>query len=495
MVVANKLIYPELQSPRSPLAVNSYGYLVQRWMRRRLGMELGPWQSYALERMLEHDADGNLLARITLISVGRQNGKSVVVRSLIGWMLDEGWKHPTFSDWTFILLAAHDARQARIPYEFVRRDFESYSHVDRRGYSARCKGLARARATMNAGIESNGVRVDVASRQAGSARGVSPGLICFDEVLTQTDFGMYEVLSPALSAIRNSQMLMTSTAGFSDSVVLRSMFDRLYRQSTGAEQHDPSFMGLWWRAESDDIALDRESLARANPALDDGRLSWRSIENEYAVLPKGSWVRERLNRWHDERVDAAFTFAQWGQCRQQSPLDEVAGRYTIGVDVQAGWQQGTIVVAAMRSDDRVGVEVHRHLKARPTQALTADDFLREIVKLTSKVDVERIVYAHSSALLPALERLGIEKGLPCESVTSTRILQACHDFAEAVVSRRLAHDDPFLDSEVNIAQRRYIGSDGDWRWIITPDPVTSVVASTLAVAYANKAIAPVQVFI
>ena len=41
------------------------------------------------------------------------------MRSLIGWMLDEGWKHPTFSDRTFILLAAHDARQARIPYEFV----------------------------------------------------------------------------------------------------------------------------------------------------------------------------------------------------------------------------------------------------------------------------------------------------------------------------------------------------------------------------------------
>lgn len=495
MVVANKLIYPELQSPRSPLAVNSYGYLVERWVRRRLGIELGPWQSYALERMLEHDADGDLLARITLVSVGRQNGKSVVVRSLIGWMLDEGWKHPTFNAWTFILLAAHDARQARIPYEFVRRDLESYAQINRWGHTARRKGLERARATMKDGIESNGVRVDVATRQAGSARGVSPGLVCFDEVLTQTDFGMYEVLSPSLSAIKNSQMLLTSTAGFSDSVVLRSMFDRLYRQSTGAEQHDPSFMGLWWRAESDEIGLDRDALAKSNPALDDGRLSWRSLQNEYAVLPRGSWVRERLNRWHDERVDAAFTFAQWGQCRQQSPLDDVVGRYTIGVDVQASWQQGTIVVAAMRSDGRVGVEVHRHLKARPTQALTADDFVREILQVMSKVDVERIVYAHSSALLPALERVGIERGLPCEPVNSTKLMQACHDFAEAVVSKRLAHDDPFLDSEINVAQRRFIGSDGGWRWVITPEPVTSVVASTLATAYANKAIAPIQIFL
>jgi hypothetical protein len=213
------------------------------------------------------------------------------------------------------------------------------------------------------------------------------------------------------------------------------------------------------------------------------------------VLPRGSWVRERLNRWHDERVDAAFTFAQWGACRQSSPLDNVVGRYTIGVDVEASWQEGTIVVSAMRQDERVGVEVHRHLKARPTQALTADDFVREVLKLSEKIEVERIVYAHSSALLPAMERIGIEKGLPCESVTSTRLLQACHDFAEAVVSKRLAHDDPFLDSEMNIAQRRYIGKDGSWRWVITPNAITSVVASTLAVAYANKAIAPVQLFL
>jgi hypothetical protein len=348
---------------------------------------------------------------------------------------------------------------------------------------------------MNAGIEMNGVQVDVASRQAGSARGHSPGLIAFDEVLTQTDFGMYEVLSPALSAIPNSQMLMTSTAGFSDSIVLRAMFDRLYKQSMGAEQHDPSFVGLWWRADDDDVGLDWDQLQKANPALMDGRLSRKSIENEYAILPRGSWVRERLNRWHDERVDAPFTAAQWGMCRQTSPLDNVIGKYTIGVDVQSAWSEGTIVVAAMRDDEKVGIEVHRHLKGRPGVPLSADDFLREIIKIAEKVPVENIVYTQSSALLPALQKFGIERAMPMEFVTIPRIVQACHDFAEAVASKRIAHDDPFLDSEVLIAQRRFVGLDGGWRWMITPNPVTSVIASTLAVAYADKAVAPVQVFI
>lgn len=495
MAIASKLIYPDLQSPRSALAVNSYGYIVTRWAKRRLGMELGPWQQYALERMLEHDADGNLLARTVLISVARQNGKSVIVRSLIGWILDEGWQHPAFDQWTFILLAAHDARQARIPYEFVRRDIEHYSPTSSSRITARRPGIHRTRTTQKEGIEMHGIRVDVATRQAGSARGHSPGLICFDEVLTQTDFSMYEVLSPALSAVRNSQMLMTSTAGFGDSVVLRKMYDRLYRQATNAERHDPSFMGLWWRADSDDIGLDWDALSKSNPAIDDGRLSRKSIESEFAILPRGSWVRERLNRWHDEKIDAPFTNLQWGACRLSKPLDKVAGKYTIGVDVQAAWNEGTIVVAAMREDGKVGVEVHMHLTGRPTVPLSADDFVREILKIVQKVEVEHIVYTQSSALLPALQKLGIEQSLPTEHVPIPKIVQACHDFAEAVMSQRVAHDDPFLDSEIAIARRKFVGTDGGWRWMITPNPVTSVIATTLAVAFANKAVTPVQVFI
>jgi hypothetical protein len=127
--------------------------------------------------------------------------------------------------------------------------------------------------------------------------------------------------------------------------------------------------------------------------------------------------------------------------------------------------------------------------------LTAEDFVREIRQIANKVQVERIVYTASSAALPAMEKMGIEHGLPTEAVPITKLVQACHDFAEAVASKRIAHDDPFLDSEILSAQRRFIGTDGGWRWVITPNPITSVVASTLAVAFADKAVTPVQVFI
>ena len=495
--VPNDHVPPALESPVSPLVTGSFGPKVVRWAKRRLGLTLDAWQQYALWRALEHNADMQLLARTILLSVARQNGKSVIVRAFVGWLMDEGYKWDTFRKWDFILLAAHDAKQARIPYDYIRRDLLSYAEISTWGHTARAGKGARARATQYTGIEINGVRVDVATSQAGSARGISPGLICFDEVLTQTTFNTYEVLSPAQVAIPNSQMLMTSTAGYADSVVLRAMHDRLYRQHTGAEQHDPTFLGMWWRADDDDVALEWDQLQKANPSLDGGRLSKQMITSEYLILPRGSWVRERLNRWHDERVDAPFSLASWGACRVTNPLDpfHVAEGYVIACDVVSTWSEGSIIIAALRKDGRVGVEVHRHLLARTERPLTAPDFTREVAAIASKYKIDAIVYSASSALAPAFERHATETGLPYLSISASRNIMACADFAEAVTAKRIAHDDPFLDSQVASAQRRFIGSEGAWRWTISGTPITGVVGMTLSVAIAAKSVVPVQVFL
>lgn len=458
-------------------------------------MTLGPWQQHSLDRVMEHDDSGDLLARLALVSVARQNGKSVIVRALNGWLLDEGYKIPAFKAWDFSLLAAHDAKQARIPYDYIRRDLVKHAGV---GWKERTLAVGRQvqRATLFSGIEYNGVRIDVASAREGSARGISPGLICFDEVLTQNSFAMYEVLSPAQSAIRNALMLMTSTMGFADSVVLRQFYDKLVRQATGAEQADSKFVGLYWGAPDDEVGLDWDSLYLANPALYDGRLSRASIEMEYGILPKGSWIRERLNRWADERVDAPFNLAAWGACRVPSPLDPsvVAGDYVIGVDVTSTWSEGAIVIASLRSDGRVGVEVHRHLKDRAGATLSAAQFTEQIDNLAAKLRVVSIVYSQSSALAPALERHRVHTHLPYAPINGVKMQGNCEDFAEAVIAGRLAHDDPYLDSQVAQAQRRYIGSDGAWRWAISQTPINGVVAMTMATAAAANAKSPVQLF-
>jgi hypothetical protein len=233
--------------------------------------------------------------------------------------------------------------------------------------------------------------------------------------------------------------------------------------------------------------------------MGDSRLNRQMIASEYRVLPTGSWVRERLNRWHDERVDAPFSLKAWGACRLPDALNPGALltpiKYTIGVDVTSTWSEGSIIIAAQRADGRVGIEVHRHLVSRPSVPLQAEDFTDEVQRLALKLKVEQVVYAASSPLAPMMERLAITRSINCVPITPARNMMACNDFAEAVTSERIAHDDPHLDQQIGIAQRRFIGSDGSWRWTISLQPITSVVAMTFASMYAMQAVAPVQVFV
>ena len=495
----SRLVKPALVTPDPPNATGSYGPLAVRWAKRKLGLVLGPWQRYALKRLLLHDSAGDLIAKLGLVSVARQNGKSVIVRTLVGWMLDEGIYTPALSEWRFILLAAHDAKQARIPYSMIRTDLESYalatiaSTARRRRY-----GQQITRSSYWTGLEHHGVSVDVATAAPGSARGVSAGLICFDEVLTQTSFAMYEVLSPAQSAVRNSFMLMTSTAGFADSMVLRAMHDRAIRQASGGEKHDPSFTAMWWRAPHDDVTPgDYEELREANPALEDGRLSFNSLKSEHAILPKGSWIRERLNRWSDERVDAPFSLEQWGRCRIPDPLHPVNlpndANYIVTVDVHADWTEGVIMVSALRTDGRVGTEVHRYLKPSMTKQLSANDFIIEIRNLCERYNVSKILYRHNSAMGPALERFATE-GHNVKHVPRTVLAQACNDFAEAVISKRMVHDNAYLDTQVAMGKRRQIGQGESWVWTLGDEPACGLIAMSMGVHESAKQAQEPQIF-
>ena len=176
------LILPALETPYPARAVDSYGPQVERWAKRQLNVTLDPWQSYGLERALLHDVAGDFLARIVLLSTGRQSGKSVIVRMFAGWMLDMGYKLPPFRNWTTMLAAAHDAKQARVVYQGVFNDMTSTPKLRASVHATRYFGIRQ---------RSNSLDLDTVTSQPGSARGKSAGAILWDEVLTQPDFDMY----------------------------------------------------------------------------------------------------------------------------------------------------------------------------------------------------------------------------------------------------------------------------------------------------------------
>lgn len=482
------LVRPTLETPAPPGVVGSYGPQVEAWAKRQLGWTLDDWQVYALTQALRHDVNGDLIARIALISTGRQSGKSIIVRSFADWMLDSGWKLPPFRAWTTMLAAAHDAKQARVVYQGVFNDMSSTAKLRASVHATRYFGIRQ---------RLHGLDLDTVTSQPGSARGKSAGAILWDEVLTQTDFDMYEVLAPTQSAQRSPIMLMTSTAGKAYSVLLRAFYDRLKGIAEGKLPPDPAFYGAWWQASDDDVGLDWEELRKANPSLDGGRLTRQAIETEFAVLPRDSWVRERLNRWADERADAPFSMAAWGACRvSHGALDGLDGPYTVAIHAKHDLTEATIAVAARDAEGKVGVEILRHYSASPAHPITAGQLETLVSTFASNNRVHKIVYQHDSVLSASFAREAAIRGLPYEAVNSTVVMQACGDLSEGVAARRIMHNDPLLDAEISGASRRMVGQEGAWRWSITASTggVTSVIAATIALSVAARAPRRMQIF-
>ena len=459
---------PRLETPAPKRATGTYGKAVVKWGAETLGIKAGPWQRYALEQMLRHDRNGDLIARVALLGTGRQNGKSIVVRLFMGWMLDQGHRLPAFAGWTNLLAAAHDAKQARIVYRGVMNDFESVPRLK-----------AESRLTQYFGIENNGLVFDVVTAQPGSARGLSAGAIAWDEVLTQKGWDMWEALSPTQSAQRSPIMILTSTAGQEDSVLLRSFYDKLARQSSGDERPDPSFYGAWWQSEDPEAGLDWAQVKMANPALGDGRLNRAAIRMEHGLLPKPSWQRERLNHFVDSRSEqSAFNAGIWASNRLRDPLASMEGPWALGIGVAPGWERATICIAAVRADGRVGVEVYRDIRDNVTPEVITD----AVEAFATERFPQAIAYDMAAGGAAAFQRHGEEQGLPYTPMGPRVVAAATMDVAEMIMAGRLAVDDPLLDFQLPSVVKRNIGQDGMFRFSRghSLGPIDAIEAMTFA---------------
>ena len=78
---------PRLETRAPAALLGSYGEKAAEWLRDVYGMDLRGWQRHALDRALEHDAEGNLLWPTVICTVGRQSGKSYLARAVCMWRL------------------------------------------------------------------------------------------------------------------------------------------------------------------------------------------------------------------------------------------------------------------------------------------------------------------------------------------------------------------------------------------------------------------------
>lgn len=447
---------PRWQTPLPVQVVGSWGPYVEAWARSELGIVLDRWQRRALNRALATDMTGRLVHRLYLISTGRQNGKTLLIRALIGWALTARVIPP----WATIAGLAHDATQARIPYQAVAQDLAPMARrlgpVSRGGLNL----------TRYLGIRSETYGIhreyNTYSREARNAiRGTSNDLVLFDEVRTQIDLETWAAVEPTTTARRDPLILAISTAGNDRSVLLRMWFDRGLRIIDGAEEANG--FGMTWYAPPDDMdPTDPRAWPLANPTIVDGRMDPTRIRDAIASLGPAAFRSERLNLW-SEAVDEWLPPGLWQLLAAPAP-DRAVGRIILAAEALPSWRRAT-VAAAIETDVGAWVGIAGELDASRTAAATVppEHVIALLESLRGPWRPAGVAYSSQSTLAPHVEAWADGVGLAKIPLGPRQVRSASELFRSELIGRRLVHaDDPLLAMQARAARTSRSLDAGDW---------------------------------
>jgi len=456
--VRRRLPAPRWQTPLPPTVVGSWGPDVAAWSERELGTFLDLWQRRALNRALAIDAGGRLVHRHYLVSTGRQNGKTLLVRALIGWALTA----PLIPDWHTILGLAHDKKQARVPYAAVHADLQPIKRRYPRG------GLALTRYL---GLRSDlyGIHreYDVGSKEARDAiRTMTIDVGLFDEVRTQRGYDTWAALEPTTTARPEPLIFAISTAGDDRSVLLRDWWERGVRIIDGAEPF-AGFGMTWYAADEDDRPDDPRAWAKANPALAEGRLPAEALASSLATFrsaPK-MFRQERLNLW-SEGGDEWLPPGTWRDRIGIQPDEAI--RIVFGVEAAPTWRRATVAVALV-TDAGAWVGVAGELDSSRTDAASVSpaDLVRLVSELAIAWRPSTIAYSAAAAAAPHLAAWAELAKITPTPMGPRQIRAASALFRSELIGGRLTHEaDPLLAAQVRVGRPSGPLEAGDWYFSI-----------------------------
>jgi len=261
-------------------AAGSYGPEVADWAERILGMELMPWQRHVLNGQLAVDAEGQFLNHVSLVSVARQNGKTVALKALLGWWLTQ---HATQVGPQTILTTAHRLDLATALFQDLAPVIEAKF------------GVKAVWAYGRNSIKVGESRWYVKAARPSSGHGMSVDLIIADEVFGIDSETLDIGLLPTQRARPNPLCSMWSTAGTEDSIAMLRWREQGIRAIDSGEVTNSVYLAEY----SPPPDLDPMSEAAweyANPALGH-TLDIRTVQAESKGPNRAGFLRSSVNLW------------------------------------------------------------------------------------------------------------------------------------------------------------------------------------------------------
>jgi len=282
-------------------AAGSYGPEVADWAQRILGVELMPWQRHVLNNQLAVDAQGQFLNHVSLVSVARQNGKTVALKALLGWWLTQ---YATQVGPQTILTTAHRLDLATALFQDLAPVIESKF------------GVKAVWAYGRNSIKVGDSKWYVKAARPSSGHGMSVDLIIADEVFGIDSETLDIGLLPTQRARPNPLCSMWSTAGTEDSVAMLRWREQGVRAIDSGESTGSVYLAEY----SPPPELDPMSEAAweyANPALGH-TLDIRTVQSESKGPNRAGFLRSSVNLWVQSEL-SWLPPGRWESCRTDLP--------------------------------------------------------------------------------------------------------------------------------------------------------------------------------
>lgn len=446
-------------APPTPLRHDLAGY---HETAASLGITPMPWQDTAASYITATDPDDLWLYREIAALVGRQNGKTTLVKPVIVKRLRMG-RH--------IMHIAQVRELPRIMFEAIADALEA-SDPDlfpkRRGKII----WPRRGAGSESIILANGGSYRIAAAVTGGARGHSIDDLIIDELREMDSFAVVNSAKPAQRFSANPQTIYLSNAGTATSVVLNSLRKRA--------SEDPSLAYLEWSADPDYAGDDRRGWAQANPAIGHFPQVLRDLEKDYLAAKLGGnmagFETEALCRWVDTTREPFVDLDDWAACRDETGEPK---RPYLGISMDPAGQRASAVVAWKRSDDSLALRVLFDVPGDPIDTERLGKDLRAVAK---RLHVVGTGY-------DPLTDAGLARFLPrAEPVAGQKYANASGRFVTAVESRSLRWSDAApVGDDLTWTARKDHDESGSFQAVRAVDdrPITAALAAIRAVWLAD----------
>ena len=409
------------------------------------GLELDDWQKWLLTRMLERypsnhpSYPGQLRYRQVVVSMGRQNGKSLLgaILGVYGLLLHEQGAN--------VISLASSTDQARIIYSRVLFTIQSNEYLKKR-----FKKTTEQRGITT--LDGSG-RYDVKAAKEAALQGVPSSLVLFDE-LHLAKRGMWSAAVLGTAQRKDGMVIGITTAGDQSSETLID----LYKLGTSAAQGDKDlerFGFFCWQAPEGSQIDNPVALKKANPSIDAKRLDLNTVLSDIRSIPEHEARRYRLNQF------IAGTSQSWlpSDLFAQASGDGITkmDNIVLAVDRTKNWEYASIAASRKTEDGTFETELVAGFAGATEQVL-----YNKIRQLWERGNITAVVI--DDRQMPSLVKRLKSEGLPVWALWVKEISAASSTVYAMFAAGTVKHNnDPLLQLQSPKGIGKYSGES----WFIS----------------------------